>query len=178
MNEIYAKSILYAYPCLEALIEQIDDLVLGLAIASMDNYKSCLTQCNAIISLTEQKDDVIQLKLVCDDIFSKGFTPYEYDCLDYRYFRKQPKEYYETFDVFSRKYFRNQIHIVKKFARKLKYRGITDEWFENTLLKIDFFKELVHRVETRKEPSFERAEFVEGRVYHYDEDFEEEKLSA
>ena len=181
MNTLYAKSILYAYPCLEVMIEQIDELVVKKALGSMDNFRPCVTQCETIIDLTEQKDLIIDLKLLCDQLLLK-FTPDELDCLDYKYFKKKPKEYYSDFDFVSRAYFRKQIRLAKKFAILLEKAKWTDELFEKEYLKIDFFCELVKRVKKQEENLCKKKNFIQTDIKKSklinDEKTTQEKLSA
>lgn len=162
MEILYSRSILYAYGCLDALIEQIDELVVKKALGSMDNFKPCLSQCESIINLTEQKDKIIELKITCDKILHK-FSSQEIDCLDYKYFKKKPKEYYSEFDFYSRAYFRRQIRLAKKFATLLEKEGFTDQIFEKEYLQIDFFKELFKRVKRQEENAPNRRRFIDGK---------------
>ena len=61
MKENYVKSLLYTYPNVQELLDQIDVLVEKKAISSMDNFKPCIDQCEEIIGLTEQKDILIEI---------------------------------------------------------------------------------------------------------------------
>lgn len=145
MNTYYAKSILYAYPNLEEIMEQIDELVERKAISSMNDTSPALIQCNAILNYTNQKDVLIEIKLVVDSILSK-FDENELFCLDYKFFKSHTKEYYDDFDTSSRNYFRRQVRVAEKFALYLENRGIDNKWFEKNCLPIDFFSELLKRV--------------------------------
>ena len=145
MNILYAKSILYAYSNLQALMEQIDELVEKKALASMYDFSSAELQCEKILSYTRQKDVLIDLKLIVDKILLK-FTKDELDCLDYKYFKTKPKDYFNNVDTQSRAYFRRQIKLAKKFSEKLEIKGVNDKWFKENCLSTDFFKELLKRV--------------------------------
>lgn len=154
MNNFYAKTILYAYRNLDAVTRQLDDLVLKRALASMNDLSPCETQCEKILSLTDQKDVLINLKLVTKSVVDK-FTEDEKDYLDYKYFKLKPKEYYADFDFTSRAYFRKQVRVADKFAKRLEKAGITDEYFEDKCLSIEFFRELLKRV-TERENNFSK----------------------
>lgn len=145
MNLFYAKVALYAYPNLEAVAEQIDDLIFKKAFASMSDFSSAETQCEKILSLTEQKDTIFELKITLDEIFKK-FLAVEIDLFDYKYFKRKPKEYFDGVDTSSRKYFRKQISLCKRFALLLEKKGYDDKKFQKELFKIDFFRELLKRV--------------------------------
>ena len=145
MNVYYAKAILYAYPHLEAVMEQIDELIEKKALSSMHDFSPCEAQCEKILFLTEQKQILINLKLCVDKILRK-FSAEDLDLFDYKYFKKKPKEYFEYIDTSSRKYFRRQISIVKKFSLSLEKEGYDDIKFQKECFKIDFLKELLKRV--------------------------------
>ncbi len=145
MNLLYAKVALYAYPNLEAVMEQIDELVEKRALSSMHDFSPCETQCEKILDLTEQKNILIELKICLDKIFSK-FSLEDLDLLDYKYFKRKPKEYFEFIDTASRQYFRKQISLVKKFSIRLEKQGYDDIKFQKECFKVDFFRELLKRV--------------------------------
>ncbi|MBE7089446.1 MAG: hypothetical protein E7362_01420 [Clostridiales bacterium] len=156
MNILYAKSVLYAYPNLESIAEQIDELVIKKALGSMTDYSPAIEQCLKIINLTEQKTVLFELDLLTEKILSK-FTKDEMDCLDYKYFKRRPKEYYKEFDSSSRSYFRKQIRIAKKFAEKLEKAGFNDKAFEEKCLQIEFFVQLLKKVNEREKAIAEKA---------------------
>ncbi len=145
MNIYYAKTILYAYPCVETLLNQIDEIVEKRAMASMTNFSPAEEQCEKILALIRQKDTLINMKLMVDDVLKK-FTQEEMDCLDYKYFRFRKKEDFKDFDSSSRGYFRRQIRIADKFALRIEKKGITDAVFEKEYLSMPFFSELIKRV--------------------------------
>ena len=145
MNNYYAKTILYAYPNLISLMEQIDELVEKKAFASMGNFTPAIVQCEKILDLTEQKKTLIKVKLVVDKVLQK-FSLEEIDCFAYKYFKNKPKEYFKNFDASSRGYFRKQIKLISLFSKRLEYCGIDDDWFVKNCMTIDFFRELYKRV--------------------------------
>jgi hypothetical protein len=124
---------------------QIDDIVLRKALSSMSDFSPCEEQCAKIIELTEQKKIYIDFKLRADKVV-ESLSEYELDCLDYKYFKQKPKEYYNGFDVSSRSYFRKQIRIAKKVNSLMEKQGLNDKWFEKYCLKMSFFFELLRRV--------------------------------
>ncbi len=145
MNKYYTKTILYAYANIEAVKEQIDDFVKSKALSSMKDCSPCLEQCEKILDYTAQKVALIELKEFVDKVISK-LTNYELDCLDYKYFKQKPKEYYIDFDSESRGYFRKQISLIKKISNLFDSVGLTDAWFEKNCLNTNFFIELLKRV--------------------------------
>lgn len=145
MNVYYAKAVLYAYGHVEAVMEQLDEIVERKALSSMEDFSPCIEIAEKILGYTAQKDTLIRLKLFCDKALER-FSQEELDCLDYKYFRKKPKEYYANFDYSSRTYFRRQTEIVKKFARAMERIGAGNAWFEKECLKMTFFKDMFKRV--------------------------------
>lgn len=173
MNIYYAKTTLYAYPVIEGVIEQIDDIIEKRALGSMTDFSPAEEQCEKILTLISQKDSLIKLKLILDEILDK-FSPDEIDCLDYKYFRYHfhDKSYYENFDYLSRAYFRKQIKVAEKFAKRLENKGITDEVFKREFLSTDFFLELLKRViehETNCQKNKSKKEIVSSKKTHIGE---------
>ena len=60
--------------------------------------------------------------------------------------QRKNKEYFKDFDFKSRKYFRTQNKLVKRFSEYLEKSGVDDVYFDDYLLNIEFFKELKRRV--------------------------------
>ncbi len=145
MNLIYAKTLLYAYPNISALTEQIDELIEKKALASMTDFSPAEVQCEKIIELTEQKKVLIKVYLEIKKILTK-FTGLDMTCIEYKYFKNKPKEYFKDFDFTGRAYFRRQNKVIKTFSSYLDKTEITDAFFEDKCLSINFFKELKKRV--------------------------------
>ena len=62
MNVYYAKSVLYAYPHIEQITEQIDELVERKALSSMTDYSPCEEIAQKIIlwlSLVDKAEKVL-----------------------------------------------------------------------------------------------------------------------
>ena len=145
MNVIFAKTALYAYPNILAIVEQIDELVERKALLSMNDFSPAIEQFNKIVDLTEQKKVMFALKLYLDDVVA-NLTKDELDCLEYKYFKRKSKKYFENFDFTSRSYFRKQVKIINKVSKSLELAGATDAWFIENCLSMDFFSELLKRV--------------------------------
>lgn len=145
MNLNFAKSILYAYTNLEEVIEQIDEIIERKALCSISDYSPCIEQCEKIIDLIGQKDILIDLRIKAENAL-KHFTDEELDYLDYKYFKVRPKEYYQDFDTFSRNYFRKQVKLANRFAILIENEGITQKYYEDNCMRIEFMRELLKRV--------------------------------
>lgn len=144
MNAIYVKTLFYCYGKTEEYLRQIDKAVEHKALASFDNFRPCLEQSENILKLTDKKDKIIKLKLLLDKVLL-NFSSQERDMLDYKYFKKKPKEYYENAEWFGRTYFRRQIKILHKASCYLKAYGFTDKKFIEICNEIDYFAEALKR---------------------------------
>ncbi len=153
MNIYYSKTVLYAYPHIEGVIEQIDELVQKKALCSINDYSPCIEIAEKILDFTHQKDVLIRLKILADKALSK-FSDEQLDYLDYKYFKVKPKDYYIGFDASGRTYFRRQVALAKKFSERLEKAGLSDKWFESECLTMDFFKEMLRRVIEHEKKSY------------------------
>ena len=149
MNVYYAKTILYSYKSLQALMEQMDDLVEKKALTSMSNLTPCEIQCQNILSITAQKDVLINLYLSVEQVL-KEFSDKQLDYFDYKYFKQKSKEYYKDFDSTGRTYFRIQKKLAESFAYKMEKVGISEEWVIENCMCMDFFKGVYKNVLERE----------------------------
>ena len=147
MNKYYVQCALYAYANIDSVIDQIDDQVERLALGSFGDHSPCIEQCERIISHTAEKVTLIEIKEKTDKIL-RYLNAHELDCLDYKYFKISPKEYFEEtgFDFSSRNYFRKQVNLLNKIGKLFDRVGVKDEWFEKKCLNVDFIKRLLKRV--------------------------------
>ena len=160
MNATYAKCLLFAYPHLLELSEQIDTIVEKRALSSMTNFKPCITLCDEILDLTEQKKNFLKIYLILNKIVEKlSFQEKIY--LDYKYFKKLSSADYEGYDFSSRNYFRKQIKLVNKIAEQLEKEGIDDGFFLDKLLSTDFFAEMLKRVKDYEIKSYKNKPLQE-----------------
>lgn len=141
----YEKVLLYAYPHLEDLARQIDKLVLKRALSSFSNYTSCESQCETILGMSDQKVRLLALKTRLDEILTR-LTEYEMELLEYKYFKRKPRSSFSDFDSTSRQYFRRQLKLTEKISFLLNKSGMTEKWFNENYLDIDFMKLLLTRV--------------------------------
>ncbi len=164
MKILYAKCVLFGYPHLKELTEQIDNIVEKKALGSMSNFSPCLFQCEEILDLTEQKKNLIFLLVIMKKITLK-LTREESVYLDYKYFKRLPKDVYLGFDFSSRNYFRKQVRLAEKVAYLLEQEGVDDQCFEQKFLIMDFFKEMLKRVEEIERSSRKNKPVKEKNVF-------------
>lgn len=152
MKKFYAKTALYLYPCIDKVNEQIDELLEKRALASMNDFSPCITQCEKMVELGVQNANLLELKERIARALS-GLSAEETALLEFKYFHSRKKEDMPDGDVASRTYFRRQQRVAEKFAELLEGEGITDEIFERDYLSVEFIRELYRRVKLREEAS-------------------------
>lgn len=145
MDKIHAKTLLYAFPNIKALLRQIDELIEKKALASMTDFSPALEQCERVIELTEQKKVLLKIYITLKEVLKK-FDGLDKMCIEYKYFKNKPKEYFKDFDFSGRAYFRRQNKIVKTLCLYLDKTDVNDAFFTEKCLKINFFKELKKQV--------------------------------
>ena len=153
MNTLYAKCFLYAYTNLEDLCAQIDEIVLKRALSSISDTSPAFEQYQRILDYTEQKKLYINVKLIVSEAL-KSFTQDEINCIEYKYFMNKQIKKGNDFDTSSRAYFRRQSKLAEKFASVLEGMGINDDFYVNTCMKTNFFREMVRRVKEYEALSF------------------------
>ena len=146
MKTVYAKAILYSYSNLDRLCEAIDRHVEQRALSSINDCSPAIEQYEKIIAHMSQKDLIYDLKAVVELILPM-FSEEERSYIEYKYFKKQSDKGEVKPEFKTRKYYRRQIKLAEKFAKWLKLHGIDDKKFEEKYLKIDFFRQLIRKVE-------------------------------
>lgn len=150
MNNLYAKTVLYLYPCIDKVNEQIDELLYKKALSSKDDFSPCIVLCEKMAELGVQNARLLMLKAEVAGILG-DFTREERAIFGYRYFHEKGAGAEGFVDSYSRTYFRKQERALNKFADALEERGFTDERFESEYLAVDFIRELYRRVKIREE---------------------------
>lgn len=148
MKALYTKVALYAHTAINSVIEQIDEIVLGKALSSMDNVKPCLEQCQEIIKFIDYKDKLIKLYEIGEEVLT-ALTPEEFNIIKYKYLKKTLVSV-EEFDHSSRIYYRRQQDLCKKVSRLYEKHGINDSVFKNEYLPLPFIKRLVQKVRNQE----------------------------
>ena len=118
MNTLYTKVLLYTYPNISSLIDQIDELVEKKAISSMDSTLPCIEICNSVINLIKEKDLYLKLMVVLEDVL-KTLSEDEMLCVEYKYFLEKDKFKHIDFDYTSKQYFRRQNAIIEKVRKRI-----------------------------------------------------------
>ena len=163
MKTLYAKAVLYSYSNLERLCDAIDEQVEQRALSSIDDYTPAIEQYEKILSCTAQKDLIIDLKATVNLILDK-MSEEERSFIVYKYFKKQQCADNDKAEFKTRNYYRKQVRLAERFARWLAIYGIDDEYFERNYLQIDFFKQLIRKVEEHEVQCLKNARSSRKKV--------------
>ncbi|MCQ2399161.1 MAG: hypothetical protein MJ072_01485 [Clostridia bacterium] len=149
----YFKTVLYAYPETDRLIEAVDNAFVKKLKNSQYDYSDALSQCEELLRLTSVKASLIKLKRVIGGILAT-LTEEEMSLIRYKYFGSRQ----EAVDVYSRTYYRRQVRLANKIAKKLESVGITEEWVKSHLYCLTFFKEIDRRLKAKELRDLKRVE--------------------
>ncbi len=141
MDVFYVKTLLFAYAGLDDVILSIDEQVGRKAINSRTNYSPAISQFEEIIALTNEKEIILAVKLVCDTVLGK-FSEEDLTLFRYKYFGTLDEMEELLLDTTSRTYFRRQERLFNRFARRVENLGIDDDFFVKKCLSVDFFKQI------------------------------------
>ena len=156
MKKEYVKTLLYTYPHIRKTIERIDQIVMKKALNSMTEYDNCLLQCEYVVGLTMQKALLTEMFYYVDKVVSR-FTKEERDCLDYKYFKSKPKEYFQNMDLSSRNYFRKQQYLINEVSKYLGWLGLGDEWFDKLCSGVPIVKKMLYSVKVSSPVSIKKS---------------------
>ena len=163
MNKIYTKTLLYAYPKLNKVVAEIEDVIDKIVLSSMENYLPCIDLCDKLITYKIQKQKIIQIKEMIDKALSK-LNGNQLDFLDYKYFRLKPRSYHAEYDRTSRAYFRKQVEVINKMSERFENVGLTSEIFESECLSIRIFSIFLGLVIEQEKKSRKNKSKKEKRI--------------
>ena len=150
----YQKVLLYAYPKLGRVAEDIGQIVQAKARASVIGRESALSCAEKLIGYNFLRDQLLFLQGELESMFAK-LTREEKFLLEYKYFRRK-KELAAYADLqlscSERTYFRRQQRLARTVNAELIRRGLTEEWFFEAFSGVSFFMsalESVRRAEGR-----------------------------
>ena len=150
----YQKVLLYAYPKLGRIAEEIGQIVRAKACASVMGRETALACAENLIGYNFLREQLLFLKDELDGLLA-NLTREEQFLLEYKYFRRK-KELAAFADVrlscSERTYFRRQQRLARAVNAELVRRGLTEEWFFEAFSGVSFFMsalESVRRAEGR-----------------------------
>ena len=134
----YHNTLLKIYPDIDRFVRAIDREFMRKIAFSKYDTSPALSQCNDLIKLTDAKKSLLYVKQIIDKIYS-SLTDEEQGLVGYKYFNK--KSSCEIPDIYNRTYYRKQNKLDNKLMLCFVKHGITQEWFNENMLKITSVKE-------------------------------------
>ena len=141
--ENYSKTILSAYPSIDGIVTQIENLIRKRARNSFYLRVDTVSFAEQLLRLGEIRKDLLELKITVEETLA-SIPEYDRILISYKYFGIKPTD--ENFDLKSRNYFRKQNKALDAFCKKLNEKGYTKEWFERKYLKIAFVEGIYNKV--------------------------------
>ncbi len=139
----HGKTMLSCYRTLDKVVTQIENLIKKRVKNSFFDYTSALQQAEKIISLTQIKEDLVELKTITSEAFD-SLTSEDKTLIAYKYFGVLPED--KEFDLKSRNYFRKQNKAIEKFDGILKGKGYDEAWFNSKYLKIAYISGIYNKM--------------------------------
>ena len=132
----YQKVLLYAYPKLERMAEDIGQIVLAKARASVMGRETALACAEKLIRYNFLRGQILFLKDELDGMLS-CFSREERFLLEYKYFRRKSRLEGEFAGVCvscsERTYFRRQARLASKLNGLFVRSGLDEGWFMRSL---------------------------------------------
>ncbi len=143
----YAKTILCAYPHLDSIITQIENLIRNKARNSFYIYDNTQKVVEQILRLGEIAKLLYILKTIAEEVLV-SLTPSERELISFKYFGIVPER--PDFEHVSRNYFRKQVKALNTFSSRLIESGYDENWFKEKYLKIAFIAGIYKKVQSEE----------------------------
>ena len=161
MYKVFAKTILTAYSSLEYMVEQIDILVRKKVAGGYSAGDVCVSaqrQIEEILVLMDKKINLINLKLLADEVLSTMDRAFG-DVLTDRYIKKiKPEKTIEQLGISRRTFFRKLERAEESFAKGCIMRGFDQKWFEQTYFDQSWIKDLFFRISQKEEKQADKSQ--------------------
>lgn len=156
----YQKVLLYAYPKLGRMAEDIGQIVRAGAVASCFGKESALACAERLMGYNFLREQLLFLKGELDGICA-ALDREERFLLEYKYFRRR-KELVSYADLrlncSERTYFRRQQRLSRTVNAEFVRRGLTEAWFFEAFSGVPFFLSALESVRRSE------GEFVDKRT--------------
>ena len=150
MYKIFAKTILTAYSSLEFMVNQIDILI-HKKVASSYECVSAQRQIEDILELMDKKANLINLKLLVDEVLSK-MDGADNSVLSGRYIDKiKPQVTIEQLGISRRTFFRKLDKAEESFAKGCIKHGFDQSWLEQNYFDQSWIKDLYERIKQKEQ---------------------------
>ena len=165
----WSKTILSIYKYLEALSNSIDDLVIKKSINSAfynnGRFNNCYDCANKIMQLTDRKINLINIKVMVDDTFSKMPLKYR-QLLALAYVDNVKSEKIaEIMHISLRTFFRKKNEALNSFSKNLVLQGYTPEKLESMFYGEHWLKNLYNKNQTLGEGELRFEEFNKYKFF-------------
>lgn len=144
----YQKVLLYAYPKLGRVAEDIGQIVLAKARASVMGKETALSCAEKLIGYNFLREQLLFLQGELDGLCAE-LTREERFLLEYKYFRRRRElaAYADLRLQYSeRTYFRRQQRLARTVNALLLRRGLSEEWFFEAFSGVPFFMAALENV--------------------------------
>lgn len=136
-ENVWGKTLLNLYRCLENVTDSIDKIILQMGVSSgrknSGNFYDSLRQMNRIIELSNNKITLINLKVMIEKSLC-SLNEIHKKILILKYFDKNNNQtIIEALNLSRRTYFRKLKEAVKSFSKSLIQFGYTDNYLFNML---------------------------------------------
>ena len=154
-QECWAKTLLNAYSYLETICGAIDKSVVNYGVSSAGSSKSTIQIANKIISLTERKKFLINIKVLVDDIL-RTISSANARLLVVKYIDKVKTELAcEILKLSTRTYFRHVKTAVSSFAAELKKKGYDSAKLRSKMMNEGWILEIYNSYMAKNENKVE-----------------------
>lgn len=161
MYRVFAKTILTAYSSLEFMVEQIDILVRKKVASSYSSGDVCVSaqrQIEEILVLMDKKANLINLKLLTDEVLST-MDRADNNILTDRYIKKiRPEKTIESLGISRRTLFRRLDKAEESFAKGCIMRGFDQKWLEQNYFDQSWIKDLFLRISQKEQEKEEQKQ--------------------
>lgn len=144
----YQKVLLYAYPKLGRMAEDIGQIVQAKARASVMGREPALSCAEKLIGYNFLREQLLFVQGELDGVLAK-LTREERFLLEYKYFRRK-RELAAYADLrlscSERTYFRRQQRLARTVNAEFVRRGLTEEWFFEAFSGVSFFMSALESV--------------------------------
>lgn len=156
----YGITLLASYKNLRKTADGLERTVERKALASFQTGRF------TALEAAEELCDMIAEKNLCRDLADRldeillSLSEGDRILLEYKYFRGKDAARYAEIDPASRTYYRRQNRAYERFLCGLLSRGMSQKWFNEHILPVDWLRELHRRVLLAER---RRARIAEGR---------------
>ncbi|HEY8423824.1 MAG TPA: sigma-70 region 4 domain-containing protein [Clostridia bacterium] len=174
MNSVYIKAMLDCFKHLDKLADALDKKAMDIALKSSGfdgNFRPATHYVRAITDLTNQKIDLINIKVIILDMINR--LPYRYRlAARYRYIDNlKIREIAQKLNASSRSVFR-LLEKVPAFCQEyLEKNGLDDQWFIENFANKKWMSKYLKNMEDKPIDKKQKAEQEKPVIRNYSQNF-------